>query len=62
MRLVRPLIVLVIAGLLISASACVVVKKDNGRHRGWFKNRKTPHHRQAVKPGKVKVKTVRAKR
>ena len=62
MRLVKPLIAIVIAGVLISTSACVVVKKDNGKHRGWFKSRKNPNHRHAVKPAKVKVKTVRVKR
>ncbi|HET6245186.1 MAG: hypothetical protein H0V01_12045 [Bacteroidetes bacterium] len=40
------------AGLLFSTSSClVVVKKDNGRHKGWFKNTNNPHHPHSTNPG-----------
>jgi hypothetical protein len=32
-------------GLLFSTTSCVVVHKhDNGKHKGWYKNPKNPHH------------------
>lgn len=39
---------------LFSTSSCFVyVDKDNGKHRGWYKNPNNPHHPQSTKPAKV---------
>ena len=36
--------------LLFSAASCAVfVKKDNGQHKGWYKNSNNPH---STNPGK----------
>ena len=43
-------------GLLFATSSCVVVRKDNGLHKGWFKNRNNPHHPNSTNPGKAKHK------
>ncbi|MFA5819022.1 MAG: hypothetical protein WC854_07060 [Bacteroidales bacterium] len=41
--------------LLFGATSCVVlVKKDNGRHKGWYKNPNNPHHPYSTNPGKTK--------
>ena len=33
--------------LLIHLTSCVVrVSKDNGKHKGWYKNSHNPHHRK----------------
>ncbi|MCX6320463.1 MAG: hypothetical protein NTX93_01475 [Bacteroidia bacterium] len=41
--------------LLFGATSCVVlVKKDNGYHKGWFKNPNNPHHPYSTNPGKSK--------
>jgi hypothetical protein len=45
---------LILTGLLFNNSSCVVVKKDNGKHKGWFKNRNNPHHPNTTNPGKAK--------
>jgi len=45
------------AGLLFSTSSCLVVTgKDNGQHRGWYKNPNNPHHPATTNPGKAKGK------
>jgi hypothetical protein len=42
-------------GLLFGATSCVVlVKEDNGKHKGWFKNSNNPHHPDNTNPGKSK--------
>ena len=41
--------------LLFGVTSCVVlVKKDNGRHKGWFKNPNNPHNPYSTNPGKSK--------
>jgi len=40
--------------LIFVTSSCVVVRKDNGKHRGWFKNRNNPPHLNSKFPGKSK--------
>lgn len=31
--------------LLVSSQSCLVLyKKDNGKHKGWYKNKKNPHN------------------
>jgi hypothetical protein len=34
------------------ASSCVVIQKDNGRHKGWYKNPNNPHHPATTNPGR----------
>ena len=34
----------------------VVVKKDNGKHLGWYKNKKNPHNPNTTNPGNNKDK------
>lgn len=50
-------------GLLLNGTSCIVfVKKDNGKHLGWYKNPKNPHNPSSpnkpsnVSPGKSKTK------
>jgi len=46
-------ILIMLATFLFSNSSCVVFyKKDNGKHKGWFKNPKNPHNPTSTKPGK----------
>jgi hypothetical protein len=59
MKKIKALILLLAfcSGLLISSTSCVVlVKEDNGRHRGWFKNPKNPHNVFYSNPQKGKSK------
>jgi hypothetical protein len=46
MKRTKQIAVLVLCmGLLIGATSCVVlVKEDNGRHKGWFKNPRNRHN------------------
>jgi hypothetical protein len=40
-------------GFLFSVTSCVVfVKKDNGEHKGWYKNTNNPHNPHSTKPEK----------
>jgi len=44
-------------GFMLNLSSCVVyVKKDNGKHKGWYKNPNNPHNPQTTNPGKAKGK------
>ena len=56
MKTLRTIAILVLCmGLLFSATSCVVlVKKDNGKHKGWFKNSNNPHNPISTNPGKSK--------
>lgn len=58
MKILRTLALSVLcAGFLFSATSCaVMVKKDNGNHKGWFKNSNNPHHPYSTNPGKAKGK------
>ncbi len=48
------------AGFLFSATSCaVMVRKDNGKHKGWYKNSNNPHHPFTTNPGKAKGKSKR---
>jgi hypothetical protein len=31
-----------------------MVKKDNGKHKGWTKNTNNPHHPASTNPGQKK--------
>ncbi|RAU84474.1 hypothetical protein DP923_01040 [Pontibacter arcticus] len=33
-----------------------VIKKDNGNHKGWYKNPNNPHHLHTTNPGHTKHK------
>lgn len=50
------------AGFLFSLTSCaVMVRKDNGKHKGWYKNSNNPHHPFSTNPGKAKGKYKRLK-
>ncbi len=59
MKPFRTVIILALcAGLLFSVTSCTVfVKKDNGKHKGWFKNPNNPHNQDSTNPGKSKGKS-----
>lgn len=61
MKLFRKIAVLALsAGILFGASSCaVMVQKDNGKHKGWYKNSNNPHHPYSTNPGKSKGKSKR---
>lgn len=42
--------------LLLSTTACVSVRHDKGKHKGWFKNSNNPHHPNTTNPGHTKGK------
>lgn len=42
--------------LLLSTTACVSVRHDKGKHKGWFKNSNNPHHPNTTNPGHTKNK------
>lgn len=51
----RLITIIVFAVLITSQTSCVVIsKKDNGKHKGWFKNSNNPHHPNSTNPGKSK--------
>jgi len=56
----RSTSLVLISALLISFSSCVVVKKDNGKHKGWTKNTNNPHHPLTTNPGHTKSKSSEA--
>jgi hypothetical protein len=40
---------------LFNATSCfVLVKKENGKHQGWYKNPNNPHNPNSTNPGKSK--------
>jgi hypothetical protein len=45
---------IIVAAILVSlfafTSASCMVKKDNGKHKGWYKNPKNPHHPATTNP------------
>jgi hypothetical protein len=43
MKRIHLLSALALSLFLFSTSSCVV-KKDNGKHKGWFKNPNNPHN------------------
>jgi hypothetical protein len=49
--------ILLFTAILFTAESCVVlVKDDNGKHKGWYKNPKNPHHPFTNNPGHSKRK------
>jgi hypothetical protein len=57
----RYSLLFLLAGALLSNSSCIMVKSDNGKHKGWFKNSNNPHHPLTTNPGHTKNKVVKAK-
>ena len=50
-------VVIMSAGLLLGTSSCfIAVSKDNGQHKGWYKNPNNPHNPNTTNPGKAKGK------
>jgi hypothetical protein len=44
------MIIALCIGLLFNASACfVIAKKDNGKHKGWYKNKRNNHNPRSTK-------------
>lgn len=47
---------------LVGTTSCAVrvqeghVHRDQGNHRGWYKNSNNPHHPQSTNPGHEKSK------
>lgn len=43
--------------LVINLTSCfIVLEKENGKHKGWYKNPNNPHHPNTTNPGKSKGK------
>jgi len=43
---------------LFSTTSCVVlVPKDSGKHKGWYKNQNNPHNPHTTNPGKTENKS-----
>jgi len=43
---------LIFAAILLGSTSCLVVRTDNGHHRGWHKNPKNPHNPISTNPGR----------
>jgi hypothetical protein len=56
----KTIFTLLISASLLFTTSCVVVtpgvKKDNGKHKGWYKNRNNPHNPKSTNPGHGKRK------
>jgi hypothetical protein len=46
------ILVSVLFFLWAAASCAVIVREDNGSHKGWNKNSNNPHHNNSANPGK----------
>ncbi|MBA3681355.1 MAG: hypothetical protein H0W73_09355 [Bacteroidetes bacterium] len=44
-------ILILLTAFVFGNSSCVVYRKDNGNHRGWYKNPNNPHHPATTNPG-----------
>ena len=51
MRIVRTIAAVCFASafLLAAPSCATLVKKDNGKHKGWYKNTNNPHNPASAK-------------
>lgn len=58
MKTVKYIIAFVLTSILfLGQTSCIgVYRKDNGKHKGWFKNPNNPHHPNSTNPGKAKGK------
>jgi hypothetical protein len=47
-KIIKITLLLLCTGLFISLTSCAVLvpapKKDNGKHKGWYKNSNNPHN------------------
>jgi hypothetical protein len=51
------LVFLIGLGVLFNQTSCLVTTRhDNGKHKGWNKNRHNPHHPATDNPGHSKKK------
>lgn len=59
MKTVKTFVILALCmGFLFNITSCVVlVREDNGKHKGWYKNPHNPHHPHSTNPGKSKGKS-----
>lgn len=57
MKTARNIIMIITccALLVLSQTSCLV-RKDYGKHKGWFKNSNNPHHPNSTNPGHNKGK------
>jgi len=53
MKTIKTVVILSLGiGLLLSTTSCVVMTpKDNGNHKGYYKNSNNPHHPNSTNPG-----------
>ncbi|MDP1800753.1 MAG: hypothetical protein Q8L81_05345 [Bacteroidota bacterium] len=48
----RFISIIIFTVILISQTSCVsFYTKDNGKHKGWYKNSNNPHHPNSTNPG-----------
>lgn len=47
----RLLLLLIPAVVGMAQLSSCKVRHDNGKHKGWFKNSKNPHHPASTNPG-----------
>jgi hypothetical protein len=54
MKTIRTVVILLLClGFLLSVNSCVVfLRKDNGNHKGWYKNQNNPHNPYSTNKGK----------
>jgi hypothetical protein len=53
MKTLRIVVLLaLITVLLFGATSCAIYVKDNGEHKGWYKNPKKPHYVNYMDQGK----------
>ena len=54
MKKIRIVVILIFCiGLIVSTQSCtVLIRKDNGKHKGWYKNTNNPHNPYSSKHGK----------
>lgn len=49
--------ILLFTAFLFTAESCIVLmKEDNGKHKGWYKNQNSNHGIVSTKPGHSKIK------
>lgn len=56
MKAVKLILILFFcAGLIFSTTSCTVITpKNNGNHKGWYKNSNNPHNPNSTNTGKAK--------
>lgn len=56
----RLSLLLLAVAVVLSLTTCTGIKisgkKDNGKHKGWYKNTNNPHHPLTTNPGHTKSK------